>query len=217
MIKQRVKEILEELPLGVELEAAVKKRTVVEIQEAVDAGVRIIGENYVQEAQAKFMCLDRKVRRHLIGNLQKNKVKLAVKIFDVIETLDSVALACVLDRECAKIGKVMPVLVEVNSAAEARKSGVLPQNVEEVVDEFRRFKNLKPVGLMTMGPWVKNPRDIRPFFRETKKIFDRIKAGTACAGGEWKYLSMGMSDTYKVAYEEGANIVRVGTAIFGRR
>lgn len=215
MIKPRVKKILEELPLGVELEAAVKKRTVVEIQEAIDAGVRIIGENYVQEAQAKFASLGREVQRHLIGSLQKNKVKPAVKIFDVIETLDSVELACVLDRECAKIGKVMPVLIEVNSAAEPRKSGVLPQDVEGLVDALKQFKNLTPAGLMTMGPWVKNPQDIRPFFKETRRIFNRIKAG--CADREWKYLSMGMSDTYKVAYEEGANIVRVGTAIFGPR
>ncbi|MBU1122581.1 MAG: YggS family pyridoxal phosphate-dependent enzyme [Candidatus Omnitrophica bacterium] len=213
MIKNNVKNILSELPRDVELEVATKKRDISQILEVIAAGVRIVGENYVQEAQSKFDVLGRKVKWHLIGHLQKNKAKTAVKIFDMIETLDSVELAAALDKECKKINKVMPVLIEVNSACESQKAGVLPENVKDLVAEILGFKNLNFMGLMTMGPSVDNPEDIRSFFKVTKDIFDRIKQTNA----DCKYLSMGMSDTYKVAYQEGANIVRVGTAIFGSR
>ncbi|UCD15911.1 MAG: YggS family pyridoxal phosphate-dependent enzyme [Candidatus Omnitrophota bacterium] len=216
MIRDNIKNILEELPSGIELEAATKKRSVSQILEAIDAGIKIIGENYVQEAQSKFTVVGKKVRWHLIGHLQKNKVKAAIKIFDMIETLDSVELASVLDKECERAGKVMPVLIEVNSAAESSKSGVLPENVEDLAGQILEYKNLKLMGLMTMGPFVELAEDIRPFFKKTKEIFDKIKQ-SAAANIDWKYLSMGMSDTYRIAYQEGANIVRVGTAIFGPR
>lgn len=216
MIEENVRAILSELPPGVELEAAVKERNVSQILEAVRAGIKIVGENYVQEAQGKFASIGDKVKWHFIGHLQKNKVKTAVRIFDMIETLDSVELAAVLDKECKKINKVLPVLIELNSAAEHQKSGVLPENAEALVREISRFNNLKPAGLMTMGPLVDNPEDIRPFFKKTKEIFDRIRQMSA-VNTDFRYLSMGMSDTYKIAGQEGANIVRVGTAIFGPR
>jgi pyridoxal phosphate enzyme (YggS family) len=216
MIKENVTKILEELPQGVELEAAAKKRTVEEVKEAIEAGVKIIGENYVQEAAEKIAVLGNSARWHLIGHLQKNKAKYAVRIFDMIETVDSSELASILDKECKKIDKTMAVLIEVNSASEPQKSGVLPRDVDSVVEEIIKFDNLKLRGLMTMGPFLDNPQDIRPYFKKTKEIFDRI--GQVYKDKlEWKYLSMGMSDTYRIAYEEGANIVRIGTTIFGHR
>ena len=216
MIKDNVKKILEGLPVGVELAVAAKERSAAEVTEALEAGVKIVGENYVKEAQEKFIVLGNKAKWHFIGHLQKNKVKRAVKIFDMIETLDSLALAEVLNKECKKINKVMPVLIEVNSAAEPQKQGVLVEGVERFLGEILQFANLKPMGLMTMEPWLDNPQELRPFFKETKDLFDKIKDNYQ-GELEWVYLSMGMSSSYRVAIEEGANLVRVGTAIFGQR
>ena len=216
MIKENIQKILEELPEGVELVAAAKDRSAGEVEEAIEAGVRIVGENYLKEAQEKFIALGNRAKWHFIGHLQKNKVKKAVKIFDMIETLDSLALAEILDKECKKINKVMPVLIEVNSADEPAKQGVLAGDVERLLDEILQFANLKPMGLMTMGPWLDNPEGLRPYFRKTKDLFDGIKDKYG-ENLEWIYLSMGMSTSYRVAIEEGANLVRVGTAIFGER
>ncbi len=133
----------------------------------------------------------------------------------MIETLDSYELAEVIDKECKRINKVMPVLIEVNSASETQKSGVLPEKVQELLNDIRKCKNLKPMGLMTMGPFLDDAEKTRPFFRDSKVLFDKIKKDYS--GDDWVYLSMGMSDSYKVAIEEGANIVRIGTKIFGQR
>ena len=216
MIKENVIKILKEFPSGVELVAATKQRSVREIKEALDGGLKIAGENYIQEARVKFSAIGKALRWHFIGHLQKNKVRPAVKIFDMIETLDSVESAAVIDKECRMINKVMPVLIEVNSASEVQKSGVLPEGVQALLKDILEFKNLKPLGLMTMGPFLDDVEKIRPFFRKTKDLFDKIKEDYK-EGLEWRYLSMGMSDSYRVAIEEGANIVRVGTAIFGER
>ncbi|MCQ9205773.1 MAG: YggS family pyridoxal phosphate-dependent enzyme [Omnitrophica bacterium] len=216
MIKENIANILEELPLGVDLVIAAKQRSLGEIEEAVSAGAKIIGENYVKEAKDKFDVIGNKTKWHLIGHLQKNKAKQAVKIFDMIETLDSLELAAVLDRECKKIDKIMPVLIEVNSACEPQKSGVLPEKIEDFLKETLKFSNLKPEGLMTMGPLLDNSEQVRPYFKSTKKLFNKIK--TAYGNKlNWVYLSMGMSSSYRIALQEGANIVRVGTAIFGAR
>lgn len=216
MIKENIANIFEELPLGVDLVIAAKQRSLGEIEEAVLAGAKIIGENYVKEAKNKFDVIGNKAKWHLIGHLQKNKAKQAVKIFDMIETLDSLELAAVLDRECKKIDKIMPVLIEVNSACEPQKSGVWPEKIEDFLKEILKFSNLKPEGLMTMGPLLDNSEQVRPYFKSTKKLFNKIKTAY---GNElnWAYLSMGMSSSYRIALQEGANIVRVGTAIFGAR
>ena len=216
MIKENSQKILKELPEGVELVAATKQRSAVEVAEALEAGVKIVGENYVKEAQEKFAILGSKAKWHFIGHLQKNKIKKAVKIFDMIETLDSLALAEILDKECKEVGKTMPILIEVNSASESQKQGVLVENVEVLLGQILQFDNLKPMGLMTMGPWLDNPQELRPFFKKTKDLFDKIK-GIYQGKLEWVYLSMGMSSSYKVAIEEGANLVRIGTTIFGGR
>jgi len=216
MIKQNVSEILGQLPEGVRLVAAAKTRQPEEILEAVESGVEIIGENYVQEAERAYEVVGSRARWHFIGRLQKNKVKKAVRIFDMIETVDSVEIAREIDKRCAQIGKLMPVLVEINSGREEQKAGVLPENAEQLVKEISAFQNIRVMGLMTMGPRFGNPEDSRPYFVETKKIFDKIKK-LNLPNVEMKYLSMGMTNSYQVALEEGANVVRIGTKIFGER
>jgi len=215
-IKQKVNQILHELPSGVELVAAAKTRQPEEILEAVAAGVKIVGENYVQEAERAYEIIGNKVKWHFIGHLQRNKVKKAVAIFDMIETVDSVEIAREIDKRCAQIGKIMPVLIEINSGREKQKSGVLPEGAEQLVKEISTCPNIRIIGLMTMGPRFGNPEDSRPYFVETKTIFDRIKK-LNLPNVEMRYLSMGMTNSYKIAIEEGANIVRVGSKIFGER
>ena len=139
MIKENVIKILKEFPSGVELVAATKQRSVREIKEALDGGLKIAGENYIQEARVKFSAIGKALRWHFIGHLQKNKVRPAVKIFDMIETLDSVESAAVIDKECRMINKVMPVLIEVNSASEVQKSGVLPEGVQALLKDILEF------------------------------------------------------------------------------
>lgn len=216
MIEEKVKEILGELPEGVMLVAAAKSRTPEETLRAVDAGAKVIGENYVQEAQDAFKAIGKKVKWHFIGRLQKNKAKLAVEIFDMIETVDSYDLAREIDKRCAQINKTMPVLIEINSGREKQKSGVLPEGAIDLIKEISVFSNIKIRGLMTMGPRFGNPEDSRPYFIETRRIFEEIKK-LKLHGVEMKYLSMGMTNSYKIAIEEGANIVRIGSKIFGAR
>lgn len=216
MIKENVKKILEELPEGVQLVGAAKTRTPQEVVEAIDAGLTIIGENYVQEAERAFKVVGNRAKWHMIGHLQRNKAKKAVKVFDMIETVDSMKLAREIDKSCQKIGKVMSVLIEINSGEESQKAGVMPENAFPLIQEMSILKNIKIVGLMTMGPFSGNPEDARPYFQKTRKIFKQLK-DMNLPDVEMKYLSMGMSNSYIVALEEGANMVRIGTRIFGER
>ncbi|MCF7873651.1 MAG: YggS family pyridoxal phosphate-dependent enzyme [Candidatus Omnitrophica bacterium] len=215
MIKEKTKKILQTLPKQVELVAAAKDRTSEEIGQTIESGVKIIGENYLKQAKLHYNSIGSRVKWHFIGHLQKNKVRKAVKIFDLIETLDSLKLAEVINKECKRINKVMPVLIEVNSASEAQKFGITPEEVIKFKEELDQLSYLKVCGLMTMGPFAKNPEEARPYFRQTKKVFDKLE--DKYQDNHWRYLSMGMSSSYKIAVEEGANIVRIGTAIFGPR
>jgi pyridoxal phosphate enzyme (YggS family) len=216
MIEENTRKILSELPEGVKLVAAAKTRTPEEILHAAEAGVKIIGENYVQEAQKAFAVVGNRVKWHFIGHLQRNKVKKAILIFDMIETLDSLELAGEIDKQSRLAGKSMPVLIEINSGKESQKFGVMPDEAERFINEAARFENLKIQGLMTMGPAFGDPEDARPFFRAAKKIFDNMKTADI-PGVAMRYLSMGMTNSYKVAIEEGANVIRIGTKIFGPR
>ncbi len=216
MIKENVSRILEELPEGVNLVGAGKTRTPQEILEAVEAGLEIIGENYVQEAERAFQVVGGKVKWHMIGHLQSNKAKKAVTVFDLIETVDSIKLARAIDRACGNIDKVMPILMEINSGEETQKAGVMPEDAISLARDMSELNNIKLMGLMTMGPFAGDPEDSRPYFQKTKKLFEEIKA-MGLPGVEMKYLSMGMSNSYKVALEEGANVVRIGTKLFGER
>ncbi len=199
-----------------ELVAAAKARSPEEVFEAAAAGVKIIGENYVQEAREAFTVVGHRVKWHFIGHLQTNKVKTAVEIFDLIETVDSLKLAREIDKRVCALGKTMPVLIEVNSGREPQKFGVLPEEVEGLVRETSGLEHIRVEGLMTMGPEAGNPEESRPSFRVTRNIFEKLKA-LALPGTAMNWLSMGMSHSYRVAVEEGANLVRIGTKIFGPR
>ena len=216
MIKENVKRILTQLPSGVEVLAATKSVDANQIQEAITAGIRIIGENYVQEAQEKFKLIKEGVSWHFIGHLQKNKVNRAVEIFDMIQTVDSLELAQEIDKACKIKDKLMPVLIEINSAGEKQKFGVLPQEAEILIKEIARFENIKIQGLMTMGPFLENPEQLRYYFRQTRQVFQGLSS-LNLPRVEMRYLSMGMSNSYDIAIAEGANLVRIGTSFFGQR
>ena len=216
MIRENVKKILKELPDGVQLVAAAKTRTPEEVLEAVEAGVTIIGENYVQEAETAFKVVGHRAKWHMIGHLQSNKAKKAVAIFDMIETVDSIRLAKAINNACKNAGRSMSVLVEINSAKEKQKAGVMPEDAVAFIKELSSLDFIHVEGLMTMGPFSVNAEDLRPYFRITRELFEKIKA-LEIPNVNMTYLSMGMSDSYTVAIEEGANLVRIGTRIFGRR
>ncbi len=212
-IRDNVQRILRELPGGVALVVAAKERSPEEILEAVEAGAGIIGENYVQEAERDRAIIGDRVKWHLIGHLQKNKVKKAVRLFDMIETVDSIDIAREIDRRCAQAGKVVPVLIEVNIGCEPQKSGVFPEEAEKLIGEISRLPNIRIMGLMAIEPRSGNSECTRPYFRQMRKLFEHIK-GLALPNVEMKYLSMGMTASYRVALEEGANIVRIGSKVF---
>lgn len=214
-ISENVIKIIRELPPGVRLLAATKSRTVEEILEAINAGVDLVGENYVQEALQKYEKIGNKVEWHFIGHLQKNKVKKALQIFDVIETVDNVELAKEIDKRAKNMEKIAFVMIEINSAREPQKAGIMPEYALDLADEIYSLEYLRLIGVMTMGPVVDEPEDIRPYFRNTKEIFDELRY--IYGDEQIKYLSMGMTHTWRVAVEEGANIVRIGTGIFGPR
>ncbi len=212
-IRENVQKLLSELPRGVELVAAVKDRTAKEVLEAVVAGIKIVGENYVQEAEKNYSVVENRVKWHFIGSLQKNKVKKAVRLFDMIQTVDSLEIAGEIDKRCAQMGKVMPVLVEINSGREKQKSGVLPEDAEDLIRALSGLPSIKVMGLMTMGPRSGDPEESRPYLVITRKIFERIKK-LKLPKVEMRYLSMGMTNSYRIALEEGANMVRIGTKVF---
>ena len=219
-IKEKYLEIKKEIPDHVKIVLAGKTRTDEEIKEAILAGAEIIGENYVQEAEKMYKILGesaKQVEWHMIGSLQKNKINKALKVFDCIQTIDSAELAEDIDKRAERIKRRVSVFIEINIGSEITKSGVIPEYeiVEKLANCISRLDYLRLEGLMTMGPRVGNPEDMRPYFRKTKKIFDKLKS-IGIPNVDLKYLSMGMSNSYKIAIEEGANIVRLGTVIFGK-
>jgi pyridoxal phosphate enzyme (YggS family) len=216
MIRENVRAVLQELPSHIVLVAAAKSRTPEEVREAVAAGVTVIGENYVQEAAAAQTVVGRGVKWHFIGRLQTNKVKKAVEIFDLVETVDSLKLGREISRHSLNQGKTMPILIEINSGREPQKAGVMPEDAEGLVRELSGLRHIKIEGLMTMGPETGDAEDSRPYFCLTKDLFDRM-ARLPIPGVAMTWLSMGMSHSYRVAIEEGANMVRLGTILFGPR
>jgi pyridoxal phosphate enzyme (YggS family) len=216
LIAENVGQLLESLPRGIKLVAAAKTRSPGEIEAAVRAGVTCIGQNYVQEAERLCSNVSLDVELHMIGHLQRNKTNKAVRIFDVVQTVDSWRLAMALDRSCETVGKNMPVLVEINSGREPNKTGVFPEEVNELIRRLSGLRHLHVEGLMTMGPRFGNPEDARPFFRATRKVFE-VLAAQDLPNVTMRTLSMGMSNSYRVAIDEGANLVRIGSLIFGSR
>lgn len=213
----------EKIPEEVTIVVAAKTRTAEEISEVIEAGATDIGENYVQETLDLYNKLGKKAKKvkwHLIGPLQKNKINQALSVFDVIQTIGDYQIACEIDKRVEKAGKkVIPVYIEVNIANESNKYGVKSE-IETILELVREIstnlKHLKVEGLMTMGPLVDNPENLRPYFRKTRLLFEEIRKASI-PNVEMKVLSMGMSDSYKIAIEEGSNMVRIGTAIFGKR
>ena len=195
------------------LVAVTKNHGVNLMREAIDAGARHVGENRVQEAAEKFPVLDREVVRHLIGHLQTNKAKAAVKLFDLIQSVDSEHLAAALDKAAASVQKIQDILIQVNAAREVQKSGVAPEDLHALIKFVDAAKNLQLRGLMFIAPNFADVEQCRPLFRKMRQTFDELKS----ARENFDFLSMGMTHDYKVAVEEGANVVRVGTAIFGER
>ncbi|HPS93070.1 MAG TPA: YggS family pyridoxal phosphate-dependent enzyme [Deltaproteobacteria bacterium] len=215
-IRENCLKILSEIPPGVTVVAAAKSKTAEEIREVVDAGITVIGENYLQESQVVIGAIGDRAVWHFIGHIQKNKARHIVPLFDMIQTVDTFALAALIDQLAGKHGKVMPVLVEVNSGREEAKHGAMPEAVADLVRQMSVLPNLRVQGLMTMGPFLDDFTGLRPFFRETKALFEEIRT-LNIPNIRMETLSMGMSDSYCIAIEEGATMVRIGTKIFGER
>ncbi len=211
MIRKNVLELKKEIPPRVQILAATKTRSVDEIKEAIDAGIRLIGENYLQEAEKKSS-VKLYAKMHLIGHLQKNKIKKAVEIFDMIETVDSIATAKEIDKRSKEIGKIMPILIEVNIASEKTKSGCNKSDLIDLAEACLDMKNIELKGMMAM-PYSQDEKILRQYFKEAKVLFEKMKL----LDKKIDTLSLGMSDSYKIAVEEGANLVRIGTRIFGER
>ncbi len=202
-------------PDEITLIAVTKTVGLEKIREAVDAGLRIFGENRIQEAQTKISNTigQGRLEWHLIGHLQKNKSKSAVELFDLIHTVDSIGLAEEINRHAEKIHKVQRVLAQVKLSEEETKHGVSEKELSSLLEAIGRLKNLKLEGLMTIPPFFEDPGEARPYFGRLRVLRD--EAGKA--GYRLQQLSMGMSNDFEVAIEEGATMVRIGTAIFGER
>ena len=187
------------------------------VKAAIEAGVAILGENYMQEAREKFNTLVQyPVSWHFIGHLQSNKAKYAVKLFDLIHSVDSFKLALELDKQAKKVDKIQQILVQVNISAEDTKSGISADEAPGLISEISRLENLSIRGLMTMPPYFYQPEKVKPFFADLRELRDQIKA-QALPNVSLEELSMGMTGDFEVAIEEGATLVRIGTAIFGER
>jgi hypothetical protein len=204
-------------PESVRLVAVSKTFPPEAVRQAAAAGAADIGENYIQEAREKYAALQPlPLRWHFIGRLQTNKAKYAVRIFELIHTVDSLKLGLEIDRCAGRIAKRQPVLVQINVAGEAAKSGVAPDEALPLVRELARLEHLTVKGLMTMPPYFDEPERVRPIFAGLRRLRDRIR-DAAPAGLEMQELSMGMTGDFEAAIAEGATLVRIGTAIFGGR
>ncbi len=215
-IADSVQKIKSQLPPDVILIAAAKTRSLEEVEAVIEAGVTHIGYNYLQEALPIIEAVGDRVQWHMIGHLQTNKAKLVAAYFDMCHTIDSWHLAKYLDHRCELVGRTLPVLIEINSGEESNKTGVLPEDVDALAEQVSSLKHLRLQGIMTMGPRFGEPEESRPYFKLTRKAFERVKA-LALPNVEMMYLSMGMSNSYPIAIEEGANMIRVGTKLFGER
>jgi pyridoxal phosphate enzyme (YggS family) len=198
-------------PADVRIIAVTKYTGIDQMNEAIRAGVTDIAENRVQDGVAKFPLLEGPVTRHLIGTLQTNKIKTALLQFDLIHSVDRIELIEALTREASKLGKKVNLLLQINISGEVTKHGLNLADLPVILDKIGAFSNLIPMGLMTIAPLVDDPERVRPIFRRLKSLFDESAKNF---DSNWRYLSMGMSQDYQVAVEEGANMVRIGTAIF---
>ena len=198
----------------IELVAITKTVDVEQINEAIEAGIRVVGENRVQEAWRKFQEVGEKVHWHMVGHLQTNKVKRVLQFADMIHSVDSVYLAREIQTQAKKLEKTIEILIQVNTSGEESKFGLEPEATIGAIEEVSTLPNLKIKGLMTIGAFLPNPEDVRPCFKLLHDLKDRVNE-RGIASVEIGTLSMGMTNDYEIAIEEGSTMVRVGTAIFG--
>ncbi len=222
-ISDNYKKLRDSIKDDVNIVVATKTRSINEIREVIEAGAEHIGENYVYpEATEKFEELGDmsiKLKWHLIGHLQSNKINKAIPIFDLIQTVDSVEKAVYIDKRVENAGKIFtPILLEINSGKEKTKTGFMPviKEIKKALIIMEELKHIEIRGLMTMGPIAGNPEKARKYFTQTRKIFEKLKDVTTI-NSKMKILSMGMSNSYRVAMDEGSNMVRIGSLIFGER
>jgi pyridoxal phosphate enzyme (YggS family) len=201
-------------PAAVRLVAVSKTVDLERLRAAIAAGQNLFGENYLQEAKTKIKALGGGISWHLVGHLQTNKAKGAVELFDLIHAVDRLKLAQALEAAAAGLGQVQDIIIQVNQGGEGTKSGVAPEAAPELLREVARLPHLRVLGLMTMPQWFRDPEAVRPYFRALRELRDRLQD---LSGLPLPELSMGMSGDYQAAVEEGATLVRVGTAIFGSR
>ncbi len=217
----------EEIPDRVTIVLAGKTRSVEEIVEVIDAGATDLGQNYVQEAEQMYGLLAEnanRIRWHMIGHLQTNKINKAIGIFDTVQTVDSITKAVALDKRVGRAQRdFLPVFIEINIGSEFAKAGIRPDEhepfepyMERFVTEMSALSRIRIEGLMTMGPRFGDPEKSRPYFKRTRKLFEKL-ANLDLPNVRMRHLSMGMTNSYKVAVEEGSNMVRLGAAVFGPR
>ena len=200
----------------IELVAITKTVDVEQINEAIEAGIRVVGENRVQEAWRKFQEVGEKVHWHMVGHLQTNKVKRVLQFADMIHSVDSVYLAREIQTQAKKLDRTIEILIQVNTSGEESKFGLEPEATIGAIEEVSTLPNLKIKGLMTIGAFLPNPEDVRPCFKLLHDLKDRVNE-RGITSVEIGTLSMGMTNDYEIAIEEGSTMVRVGTAIFGER
>ena len=204
-------------PEEIKLLAVSKKMGPEAVMEAYRCGQVMFGENFLQEARTKIPVLDPAIRWHFIGHLQSNKARQAAELFTMIETVDRIKIARALDKHAGSMARNLDVLVQVNAGREKRKSGIAPENAGRFMKEIATLPHLQVRGLMTIPPWSADPEDSRPFFRELKSMAEDFRAEHLFADSADVIVSMGMTNDFTVAIEEGATLIRIGTAIFGAR
>ena len=226
-ISANYERIRRQIPDYVTIVVSCKTRTAEEIAEVIDAGATDIGQNYVQQAEEIYDSLGKmahKVKWHMIGHLQKNKINKALRVFDTIQTVDFLEKAEAIDKRVEAAGKkVVPVYMEINIGSEFSKAGIKPvehepfdEYMEKLTEDISALGHLRLNGLMTMGPRFGNPEDSRSYFARTRNIFEKIREMNL-PNVDMKYLSMGMTNSYRIAIQEGSNMIRIGTAVFGKR
>ena len=228
-IKDNIKKLKDEIPSYVKILAATKTRSIFQIKEAINSGIKIFGENYVQEAEKKYKNIkNNKIELYFIGHLQKNKINRALKLFDLL-TIDSFELAAAIDKRANEknkffssikstkyflYNKKIPVLIEVNISNEPNKQGCKPQELIGLIKKISKLKNIEIQGLIAMAPYFEDEEKTRPYFKKMKSLFNKIKK-LKIKSIKMDILSLGMSNDYKIAIQEGSNLIRIGSLIFG--
>ena len=210
-IKENINTLRSNIPKSIGILAATKTRTAQQIKEAIDSGIKIFGENYVQEAEKKYSEIkqNNNIDLYFSGHLQKNKINRALKLFDVIN-VDSFEIAEAISR---RTGKKIKVLIEVNIGNEPNKYGCKPEELINLIKKLSKLKNIEVCGLMAMAPYFKDGEKTRPYFKKMRLLFEKIKK-LKLKNVKMEILSLGMSNDYKIAIEEGSNLIRIGRSIF---